>query len=355
MITSCFLNAYSVVILYRIAGLFFTGPSGRFVRTATAAIYAFFPVAVFWSATNLKDPIVTFILILALESILRLMKKISLRYLAIMTACLFLMTYFRFYYAVLLTIVAVFSVVFLSSSKRNPAWVKLGAIGMLVAAGTFFEPLQRAFLKTFSSSVLEIMSDYYLQKALSSTETALTATSFGAGYIMQALPVGIARIFLSPVPTKLGENYVSMLPGVMLNYFLLPFIFYGIFLFPKKNFRYGFPVYTTAAAMAILISIVQLGGNTIRIMSLYSILVFFGALGIAQMRTLSTWPPLVYFFLAFFIGVMEFGFKYGLVIFAPMHVLLLFILVWLVFFARLPGKKRGMASSVDILSDQNAP
>src|SRR5262245_6775215 len=85
--------ATAIVVYYAAEALF----NNVRVSRVAAVLVAFFPSLILWSSQALKDALIILALALAILATLRLMEKITIRYVVVLTLCLMALLSLRFY------------------------------------------------------------------------------------------------------------------------------------------------------------------------------------------------------------------------------------------------------------------
>src|SRR5258705_191936 len=125
-------GAATPAVIYYIAQHLFSNV--RVARLA-ALLTCFYPSLVLWSSQALKDGIIVLVLTLSILATLRLMAKISVRYVVVLAACLVALLSLRFYifYMMIASVVGAFAIGMKSVSAQNllGRFVTIAAIGLV--------------------------------------------------------------------------------------------------------------------------------------------------------------------------------------------------------------------------------
>ncbi|SMC79150.1 hypothetical protein SAMN04488101_10356 [Pedobacter nyackensis] len=198
-----------------------------------------------WSSfINLKDILVLFFVVWALNCMIRLKEKgnrlfLILNLLLIGTVLLF----FRFYLVYFLIVSGVVYMVITQMYKVKSRWtgVVMRSLVLIVMPVSFY----LVFIKVFSASLAEIGG----------------ATNVVSGFI---------RFILTPLPFSIEENYSFLFISSLLHWMMLPFIIYGTYLFLKRYFISLMPFVILALLLCVFYgSFGELQGPRHRVLLLY--------------------------------------------------------------------------------------
>ena len=215
----------------------------RVART-TAILIAVFPSLVLWSSQGLKDGIICFLLILAVNAVFSLQKKFGYLDIIILLFSLLSIYALRFYIFFAFA-VAVLGSFFIGAEKSAVSVIRQLFILLVLAIGlTYFGVLDSAQrnINTFGS--LERLQESRLDQSKSAKsgfgQDIDVSTSEGA---IQALPIGLIYILFAPFPWQVTNfRQAITLPEVFLWWAMIPFMISGIWYAVKNKFRESFSV-----------------------------------------------------------------------------------------------------------------
>src|SRR5687768_6475574 len=208
-------GASTAVVVYYVAQSLF---SNTRVSKLAAVLVAFFPSLILWSSQALKDGLIILALALAILATLRLMEKITVRYVLVLTGCLLALLSLRFY--IFYMMVAAVAGSFILGMKtlnvqsfvqRFVAVALMGLaftwFGVLRYAGTQFE--RYANLKAIQMSRIDQAnagSGFGKDVDVGTTEGALTA-----------IPIGLVYLLFAPFPWDMATLRQSItLPEMLI-------------------------------------------------------------------------------------------------------------------------------------------
>jgi len=249
-------NYYSPVILNIffsvIAGIVFykTLLLARFDKKFCLFFLIFFLLhwdLIAWSSfINLKDILVLLLTICSLNCMLRLNygKK---RIVPILTLSLIgvALLFIRFYLAYFLVVTGVVYFVIVQMYRVKSRWtsplMKL-AVLLILPASFYF-----VFIRVYAASLSQIG---------------------GATNVI----LGFVRFILTPFPLTIEENYSFLLVSSVLHWIMLPFMFYGCYLFIRRHFVTLMPFIILAMLLCVFYgSFAELQGPRHRVLLLYFI------------------------------------------------------------------------------------
>lgn len=256
MMIECVLGAATVLLLYEIVIEIFNNSR---VARLTAFLAAVFPAMVIWSSQALKDGFIVFLLVLVMLCVIRLQKKYSILYTALLIFSLSGILALRFYIFYIAAIAVTGSFLIGTSNNLREtarrlmifAVVAMGLIyvGAIRNASSDFE--RYANLETVQQSRDDLASradsGYGRDLDVSTTEGALVA-----------LPVGFAYLMLAPFPwevTNLRQSLV--MPENLVWWGLLPFLVMGFWYTIKTRWRKSVAILIFTLLLTVAYSVFQ--------------------------------------------------------------------------------------------------
>lgn len=250
------IGAATAVIVYYTAQQLFNNVR---VSRVAAILVGFFPSLILWSSQGLKDGLIILALALAILATLRLMEKITIGYLVVLTVCLMALLSLRFYifYMMSAAVAGSFIIGLKSMSAQSfvHRFVAVAAIGM---AFTWFGVLQYA----------EVQFDRYanLQTIQQSREDQANADSgFGkdvdvgtAEGALSAIPMGLVYLLFAPFPWQFNTlRQTITLPEMIVWWFSFPLLVLGVWYSIKHRLREVSPIVIFTTMLTLAYSLFQ--------------------------------------------------------------------------------------------------
>jgi 4-amino-4-deoxy-L-arabinose transferase-like glycosyltransferase len=249
------LGSITVALVYRLARRFFHGVVAR----RSALLTAFIPSMILWNSLALKDTLVTFFIVLALSSCVRLKQKVGLRPLALTLLPIVAIQPLRFYMVYFVLLAVIGSLVIERSLKVVTGVPKLlliavGGLLLLTAVG-------------LSSSAQEGMSVFDLERV--STFRAGMASTANSGFAhdvdistpagaLAFLPLGIVTLLFSPFPWQMTSlRALFAAPETILWWTLFPSLVRGVRYVIARRFAECSPIILFTVALLPAYSLVH--------------------------------------------------------------------------------------------------
>jgi len=231
----------------------------RQVSRMSAYFIALFPAFVIWSGQLLKDGLIVFLLVLVMLLVLRLQQKFS--YLAIVILILALggIISLRFYIFYMVAAAVAGSFVIGTSSTRGSLFRRVSALIIAGVALTYLGVVRTAttdFDKYGDLERIQVSRQDLARSADSGFgEDVDVSTTAGA---ITAIPIGFAVLMLAPFPWQFSSFRQSItIPEVLLWWFLLPMMCWGIWYAIKHKLRSAFPILVFSGMLTLAYSIFQ--------------------------------------------------------------------------------------------------
>jgi hypothetical protein len=250
-------GAATPAVIYYIAQNLFNNVR---VSRLAALLTCFFPSLVLWSSQALKDGIIVLALALSILATLRLVERISVRYVVVLTACLLALLSLRFYIFYMMTaavagafVIGMRSVGAKSFVGRFLAIAVIGLFftwfGVLRSASTQFE--RYGNLEAVQRSRLDASrradSGFGKDEDVRTTEGALSA-----------IPMGILYLIFAPFPWQLASLRQSLaLPEMIVWWLSFPLLVLGFWFAIKHRLREVSPILLFTTMLTLVYSLFQ--------------------------------------------------------------------------------------------------
>ena len=247
--------ATGIVVYYTAMTLF---DNVRVARLA-ALLVTFFPSLILWSSQALKDGLIILALAVSILATLRLMEKITVKWILIITVSLLTLLSLRFYIFYMMTAAVAGSFIIgmksLSAQSFLHRFVAVAAIGMaftwfgvLQYAGTQFDRF--ANLKQIQASrqdQAEAGSGFGKDVDITTTEGALSV-----------VPLGIVYLLFAPFPWQFSTLRQSItLPEMIVWWLAFPLLVLGMWYSIKHRLRQVSPIVLFTTMLTLVYSIFQ--------------------------------------------------------------------------------------------------
>jgi hypothetical protein len=250
-------GATTSVLVYNTADRLF---NNQRVSRLTGLLVCFFPSLVLWSSQALKDGIIVLVLALAIYCTLRLMEKITIGYVIVMTTCLLTLLTLRFYTFYMMA--AAVGGSFLIGGKTLDTQSFMRRFAAVVAIGlafTYFGIARYAGTQIEKYGSLQMVQLSRKDQARSADSGFLTdvdvQTTSGA---LTAIPVGFIYLLLAPFPWQLASLRQSIaLPEMVIWWFSCPLLVLGLWYALKHRLREVSPIIIFTTMLTLAYSLVQ--------------------------------------------------------------------------------------------------
>jgi hypothetical protein len=251
------IGATTAIVIYDTADKLF---SNRRVSRLTCLLVGFFPSLVLWSSQALKDGIIVLVLTLAIYCTLKLLEKVKIGYVLVLTACLLSLLTLRFYTFYMMAAAVGGSFIIGGKAldtqgfiRRFAAMIAIGLVftyfGIVRYAGTQYD--QFANLKMVENSrkdqAKSADSGFMKDVDVQTTEGALTA-----------IPIGFVYLLFAPFPWQLASVRQSIaLPEMIIWWFSFPLLVLGLWFALKHKLRQVAPIVIFTTMLTLAYSLVQ--------------------------------------------------------------------------------------------------
>ena len=231
----------------------------KVARVAGLAV-AFYPSLVLWSSQGLKDGPTVFFLALSILATLRLGRKLSPRYLAVLLVSLVGVLAFRFYvfYMMLAAIVGAFVIGMKAFSAQSIArqFVVVLVIGL---SFTYFGVTRYATAQFEQYGNLEQLNRSRQDLASSATSgfgrDVDVSTTSGA---LTTIPTGLVYLLFAPFPWQLGSLRQSLtLPEMVVWWAAFPLLILGAWFSLRYRLRQMAPILFFTSMLTLAYSVFQ--------------------------------------------------------------------------------------------------
>lgn len=233
------------------------------VARYTTLLIGFFPFMIVWTSQLLKESLVIFFLLLAFLATLKLQKRLTQAWGALLFISLVGLASLRFY------------IFFIVVAAILASWV----IGINVSVNTFinrliicvFVGVAFFYLGIWSLSQQQAEKYLSLERVKISREWASRAARSGflrdndhtdittISGIISTLPRGIITLYLAPFPWQFNDSikHVIIIPDVLAWWASLPFVFVGVLYSIKYQFRKTIPMLFLVLALSLSYALYQ--------------------------------------------------------------------------------------------------
>ena len=233
--------------------------NSRVAKIAGIAV-AFYPSLVLWSSQGLKDGPIVFSLALSILATLKLGKKFSLTYLALLIAALFCVLALRFYvfYMILIAVAGAFVIGIRAMSAQSVARqvVVMMVLGLSL---TYLGITRYANVQYEQYGTLEQLQRSRLDASTSATsgfgKDVDVSTTGGA---LSTIPLGMVYLLFAPFPWQLGSLRQSLtVPEMILWWCSFPLMVLGVWFSVRHRLRQMFPILIFTSMLSLAYSVFQ--------------------------------------------------------------------------------------------------
>ena len=247
--------ATGIVVYYNTMALF------NNVRAAklAALLVTFFPSLILWSSQALKDGLIILALAVSILATLRLMEKITIGWVLVITVSLLTLLSLRFYIFYMMTAAVAGSFVLgmktLSAQSFIHRFVAVTAIGL---AFTSFGVLQYAgnqFDRFANLRQIQMSRQDQAEAGSGFAKDVDVTTTEGA---LTVIPVGIVYLLFAPFPWQFTTLRQSItLPEMIVWWFSFPLLVLGLWYSIKHRLRQVSPIVIFTTMLTLVYSIFQ--------------------------------------------------------------------------------------------------
>jgi Dolichyl-phosphate-mannose-protein mannosyltransferase len=246
----------AVVVFYTTQMLF----NNSRVSKVAALLVAFFPSLILWSSQALKDAVIILALALAIFVTLRLMEKITVKYVLILGACLAALLSLRFYIFYMMAAAVAGSFVMgmksLNAQSFMQRFVAVGAIGL---AFTWFGVLRYASVQFDRYINLQMVQMSRMDQATNAASGFQKDVDVGtAEGALSVIPVGLVYLLFAPFPWQFQTLRQSItLPEMIVWWLAFPLLVLGLWYSIKHRLRQVSPIVIFTTMLTLAYSLFQ--------------------------------------------------------------------------------------------------
>jgi hypothetical protein len=245
-------GASTAVVVYYVAESLF---SNARVSKLAAILVGFFPSLILWSSQALKDGLIIMALALCILATLRLMEKITFRYLLVLGLCLAALLSLRFYiFYMMAAAVAGSFVIGMKSADTKSFLQRFVAIAAMGIAFTWFGVIRFATAQFERYGNLQMIQLSRMDQARNAdsgfAKDVDVGTTEGA---LTVIPIGLLYLLFAPFPWQLASLRQSIaLPEMLIWWAAFPLLALGWWFAVKHRLRQVAPIvlFTTMLTLA---------------------------------------------------------------------------------------------------------
>jgi hypothetical protein len=249
-------GAATAIVVYYVAQTLFSNVR---VSRLAAFLVAFFPSLILWSSQALKDGLIILALALAILATLRLMEKITVVYVLVLTLCLLGLLSLRFYIFYMMVAAVIGSFVIGMKAMNAQSFIqRFFAIGLMGIAFTWFGVLRYAGTQFSRYADLKTIQ-------MSRTDQANAGSGFGKDVdvgttegALTAIPIGLVYLLFAPFPWDMATLRQSItLPEMLIWWTAFPLLVLGLWFALKHRLRQVAPIVIFTTMLTIAYSVFQ--------------------------------------------------------------------------------------------------
>lgn len=246
----------TAIVVYHVAQSLF---NNQRVSRVAAALVAFFPSLILWSSQALKDGLIILALALCILSTIRLMEKITVKHVAILSVCLVAFLSLRFYIFYMMSAAVAGSFILgvktLSAQSFVHRFLAVGAIGLVF---TWFGVLQYAetqFDRYANLKTIQMSRDDQANAGSGFGKDVDVGTAEGA---LSVIPMGLIYLLLAPFPWQFQTLRQSItLPEMIVWWFAFPLLVLGLYYSIRHRLREVSPIVMFTTMLTLAYSLFQ--------------------------------------------------------------------------------------------------
>lgn len=249
-------GAATAVVVYYVAQTLFNNIR---VSRLAALLVAFFPSLILWTSQALKDGLIILALALAMLATLRLMEKITVGYVLVLTTCLLALLSLRFYIFYMM-VAAVGGSFFIGMKAINTQGFiqRFMAVAVMGLAFTWFGVLRYAGTQFDRYANLKTIQ-------MSRTDQANAGSGFGKDVdvgttegALTAIPIGLVYLLFAPFPWDMATLRQSItLPEMLVWWAAFPLLVLGLYFGLRHRLRQVAPIVIFTTMLTIAYSVFQ--------------------------------------------------------------------------------------------------
>jgi hypothetical protein len=242
---NAFMGAFSARYLYLLARDLFGEAAGR--RAAT--LFVFFPSLILWSAVNIRDVWVVFLILFISYKSVEVMRGYSLIGVLHLLGAVFVLTLFRDYLFFVVALPPVIALVI----GRSQNFARNFVVAAIAGLGLVFLLQQGAVSERAANRMsLEALSEARRDMATGGSAFHGQVDISTPGRALAFLPIGVAYFLFSPFPWEITSLLkMFSLPEMVFIYALTPAIFRGVRFAIRERFRDSLQVLLLTALLTV--------------------------------------------------------------------------------------------------------
>ena len=241
----------AIVVFYVAQSLF----NNARVAKIAALLVAFFPSLILWSAQALKDALIILALSLCILATIRLMEKITVSYILVLSVCLAALLSLRFYiFYMMAAAIGGSFVIGMKSADARSFLQRFVAIGLIGMAFTWFGVIRFAAVQFERYGNLQMIQQSRIDQARNAEsgfgKDVDVGTAEGA---LTVIPLGLVYLLFAPFPWQLVSTRQSIaLPEMIIWWTAFPLLVLGWWYALKHRLQKVAPIvlFTTMLTLA---------------------------------------------------------------------------------------------------------
>lgn len=255
MINASVGSATAIIVYYVAQSLF----NNIRVSRVAAVLVGFFPSLILWSSQALKDALIILVLALSILATIRLMEKITVKYVLILGLCLGALLSLRFYIFYMMSAAVAGSFILgmksLSAQSFVHRFLAVAAIGMVF---TWFGVLQYAgtqFDRYANLKTIQMSREDQANAGSGFGKDVDVGTTEGA---LSVIPTGIVYLLFAPFPWQFTSLRQSItLPEMIVWWLAFPLLVLGLWYSLKYRLREVSPIVIFTTMLTLAYSLFQ--------------------------------------------------------------------------------------------------
>ena len=248
-------SSTAVIVYYTAQALF----SNVRVSRVAAVLVAFFPSLILWSSQALKDALICFALALAILATLRLMEKITMGYVVVLTLSLLALLSLRFYiFYMMVAAVAGSFVIGMKAMNAQGFVQRFAAVAVMGLAFTWFGVLRYANTQFTRYGNLKAIQMSRLDQAAAGSgfgKDVDVGTTEGA---LTAIPIGLIYLLFAPFPWDMATlRQTITLPEMVIWWAAFPLLVLGLWFALRHRLRQVAPIVIFTTMLTLAYSLFQ--------------------------------------------------------------------------------------------------
>ncbi len=249
-------GAATAIVVYYVAQTLF---SNIRVSRLAAVLVAFFPSLILWTSQALKDGLIILALALAMLATLRLMEKITIPKVLVLTACLLALLSLRFYIFYMM-LAAVMGSFFIGMKTINAQGFvqRFVAVAVMGLAFTWFGVLRYAgaqFDRYANLRTIQMSREDQANAGSGFGKDVDVGTTEGA---LTAIPIGLVYLLFAPFPWDMATLRQSItLPEMLIWWAAFPLLMLGLWFALRHRLRQVAPIVIFTTMLTIAYSVFQ--------------------------------------------------------------------------------------------------